>query len=87
MLIAEPPVEYFDFPADVFEADGNYTIKAWAENGDGDRISAIASITINSQESNKKSDSDYMGYVAGQREWTDATGTTTLQLYGFTIRE
>ena len=87
LLIAEPPVEYFDFPADVFEADGTYTIKAWAENGDGDRISAIASITLNSQEGNRKSDSAYTGYADGIRGWGEAAGTTVLQIYGFTIRE
>ena len=87
LLFAEPPVEYFDFPHDVFDADGNYTIKAWAENGDGDRISAIASITINAQEGNTKSDSAYTGYSDASRGWGDAAGPTVLQIYGFTIRE
>ena len=40
------PVEYFDFPSNVFESDGSYTIKAWAEDDDGTRISPQASIVI-----------------------------------------
>ena len=87
LLFAEPPVEYFDFPHDIFDADGRYTIKAWAENEDGDRIGAIASITISTQEGNTKSNSAYMGYLEDSREWGGAAGTTVLQIYGLTIRE
>ena len=46
VLYVEPPVEYFDFPSDIFEDDGNYTIKAWAEDSDGTRISPQASIVL-----------------------------------------
>ena len=46
VLYVEPPVEYFDFPSDIFEDDGNYTIKAWAEDDDGTRISPQASIVL-----------------------------------------
>ena len=41
-LYVEPPAEYFDFPSDVFDDDGNYIIKAWAEDDDGTRISPVA---------------------------------------------
>ena len=85
-VYATPPVEYFDFPHDVFDADGNYTIKAWAENEDGDRISAIASITINTQEGNTKSVSAYTGYSGESRGW-GTTGATVLQIYGLTIQK
>ena len=50
---AEPPAEYFDFPSDIFEDDGNYIIKAWAEDGDGTRISPQASIKLSAQEEEK----------------------------------
>ncbi len=50
VLYADSPVEYFDFPSDVFESDGSYTIKAWAEDDDGTRISPQASIKLGAQE-------------------------------------
>ena len=50
VIYADAPVEYFDFPSDLFEADGNYTLKAWAEDDDGTRISPQASIKIGAQE-------------------------------------
>ena len=46
VLYAAPPAEYFDFPSDVFDDDGNYVIKAWAEDDDGTRISPVASIEL-----------------------------------------
>ena len=62
-LYAEPPVQYFDFPDDVFEADGNYVIKAWAEDEDGTRISPVASIELSAREGDPV-DSAYSGYRA-----------------------
>ena len=50
VLYAKPPVEYFDFPKDVFEGDGNYTIKVWAENDDDTRISPLTSILLSVQQ-------------------------------------
>ena len=49
-VYVDPPAEYYDFPSDVFEDDGNYIIKAWAEDGDGTRISPQASIKLSAQE-------------------------------------
>ena len=49
-LYVEPPAEYFDFPSDVFDDDGNYVLKAWAEDDDGTRISPVASIELGVQE-------------------------------------
>ena len=62
VLFAAPPVEYFDFPTDVFEDDGGYTIKAWAEDDDGTRISPVASIEIRVLEGDPVTDSRYEGY-------------------------
>jgi hypothetical protein len=64
VLYAHPPVEYYDFPRDVFEGDGNYTIRAWAENDDGTRISPQASIELSVQEGASRSDSQFQGYNA-----------------------
>ena len=68
-LYAEPPVEYFDFPDDVFENDGNYIIKAWAEDDDGTRISPVASIELSAREGDPV-DSSYSGYRAA-RSWSN----------------
>lgn len=89
-VYAVPPVEYFDFPFDVFEVDGNHTIKAWAENEDGDRISSTASITLSTQEGESKFASRFAGYAADTRSWDAAdpsTQNTILQLYGFSIKD
>ena len=64
VLYAHPPVEYYDFPRDVFEGDGNYTIRAWAENDDGTRISPQASIELSVQEGASRSNSQFQGYNA-----------------------
>ena len=50
VLYADAPVEFFDFPRDIFETDGSYTIKAWAEDDDGTRISPQASIVLGAAE-------------------------------------
>ena len=92
-LFADAPVEYFDFPRDVFEDDGTYTIKAWAEDDDSTRISPQASIELNVREQGT-STSRYMGYTVAfggnpvMRTW-DATDTAGLVLtvYGFSIRD
>ena len=64
VLYALPPVEYFDFPWDIFEGDGNYTIRAWAENDDGTRISPQASIELGIQQRANRTGTEFQGYDA-----------------------
>ena len=74
-LYVEPPAEYFDFPSDVFDDDGNYIIKAWAEDDDGTRISPVASIELGVQEGDPMTNSTYEGYLV-----TLAVGNTPRSL-------
>ena len=92
-LYADPPVEYFDFPKDVFADDGIYTIKAWAEDDDSTRISPQASIELSVREQGTRSTTRYAGYrTAGTEDWrtwdasTD-TPNTTLTVFGFSIQD
>ena len=89
VLYADPPVEYFDFPSDIFESDGSYTIKAWAEDGDGSRISPQASIVLGAQERESASGSDagVGSYSSSGIRSFDNTGTNTLTVYGFSIQD
>ncbi len=88
IVFAEPPAEYFDFPRDVFEADGSYIIKAWAEDDEGTRISPQASITLSVQEQQSIADGRYEGYVAGFRQWNSAAvGGNNLTVFGFSIQD
>ena len=87
VIYADSPVEFFDFPSDVFEADGSYTIKAWAEDDDGTRISPQASIKLGAQERESASGENggVGAYVEGIRSF--ATGReNTLTVYGFSIQ-
>ena len=93
-LYAEAPVEYFDFPSDVFEDDGSYVVKAWAEDDDGTRISPVASIEISVREGDPV-DSAYTGYasltlgtVSTSRSWAenDEAGVE-LSVYGLSIQD
>ena len=89
-VYADAPVEYYDFPEDVFESDGSYTIKAWAEDGDGTRISPQASIVLGAQEQEP-----HPSTLIGYSEADDATnglrlftgGVTSLKVYGFSIQD
>ena len=63
VVYVAPPAEYFDFPSDVFDDDGNYILKAWAEDDDGTRISPVASIELSVQEGDPVTNSAYAGYV------------------------
>ena len=94
VLYADPPVEYFDFPSDVFDADDRYIIKAWAEDDDGTRISPQASIELSVLEGEVVEDSNYDGYIIGegetnfgQRAWDAATTGLTLTVYGLSIQD
>ena len=96
VLFVDPPVEYFDFPSDVFEGDGNYTIKAWAEDEDRTRISPVASIVLSVREGDSV-ESTFTGYVVTPgvgddpdtvdqvRSWGDAD-VATLSVYGLSIQ-
>ncbi len=98
VLFVDPPVEYFDFPSDVFEGDGNYTIKAWAEDDDGTRISPVKSIVLSVREGDPV-ESTFTGYTvtAGDdgpevepvRSWDGADGAAvvTLSVYGLSIQD
>ena len=89
-LYATPPVEYFDFPNDVFEGDGNYTIKAWAENDEGTRISPQSSVVLSVQEGTSITASDFEGYGAtsGVREFDGATTRNiVLAVWGLSIQD
>ena len=92
-LFALAPTEHFDFPKDVFEGDGNYTIKAWAENSDGTRISPQASVVLSVQQRASILNSDYAGYPLtpprGQlhKEWDVDTDGLTLAVYGLSIQD
>ena len=97
-LYADAPVEYFDFPNNVFDSDGSYTIKAWAEDDDGTRISPQASIVISAQEGQPVPNPRYEGYgtatpeapLAGLlRTWAEAADgdTGALTVYGFSIQD
>lgn len=89
VLYAHPPLEFFDFPRDVFEGDGNYTITAWAENDDGTRISPQASVKISVQEGTRISGSDYQGYgTDGTRGFVgDAALGVVLAKWGLSIQD
>ena len=79
----------------MFEADGRYTIKAWAEDDDGTRISPQASIELSVLEGEFVTNSNYDGYIAegvenfGQRDWgeEDADSGITLTVYGLSIQK
>ena len=87
-VFAEVPAEYFDFPRDVFDNDGSYTIKAWAEDDEGTRISPQASITLSVQEQQSIADGRYEGYVTGVRQWNNSAVTgTNLTVFGFSIQD
>ncbi len=90
ILFVEPPVEYFDFPHDVFEDDGSYTIKAWAEDDEGTRISPQASITLSVQERDNVEGAAFSGASGAdtdpQRYWDSAANQgVILRQYGFSI--
>lgn len=97
VLFAEPPVEYFDFPDDVFEDDGSYVIKAWAEDDDGTRISPVASVELSVREGDPVN-STYKGYavtagvdgaaatVANFRNWT-GSAEAVLSVHGLSIQD
>ncbi len=98
VLYADAPVEYFDFPSDVFEADGSYTIRAWAEDDDGTRISPQTSIKLGVQEQESVSDEasaadeDVKGGVSaydvdGVRSFGIANKGNMLIVYGFSIQD
>ena len=88
VIYADPPVEYFDFPSDVFEADGNYKIVAWAEDDDGTRISPQTKILLSVQESEGVGNSNYRGYRADNiRSWSPAGADISLSVYGFSIQK
>ena len=97
-LLVEPPVEYFDFPSDVFDNDGTYIISAWAEDDEGTRISPLASITLKVQEGDSLI-SSYQGYpvrrqtgsaishTVGYRLWAESSIDTEIRVYGFSIHD
>ena len=89
VIYADSPVEFFDFPNDVFEADGSYTIKAWAEDDDGTRISPQASIKLGAQE-RESADDDEAGvgeYAAGIRSFAAENTGNVFTVYGFSIQD
>ena len=86
VLYANPPLEFFDFPKDVFAGDGIYTITAWAENDDGTRISPQASVELSVQEGTSIRGSDYQGYVNDVRAFA-GTGNVVLAVWGLTIHD
>ena len=99
VLYADPPSHYFDFPNDVFEDDGSYVIKAWAEDEDGTRISPVASIELSVREGDpvNESVSRYQGYgvtaegavALPARSWDGTTGNggLVLSVYGLSIQD
>ena len=94
VLYVDAPVEYFDFPSNVFESDGSYIIKAWAEDEDGTRISPQARIKVSAQEGQPVSDSNFQGYASRGtppakekiRSWGE-DGSVSLTVYGFSLQE
>ena len=88
VVYADAPVEYFDFPSNVFESDGRYTIKAWAEDGDGTRISPQTSIVLGTQEQQSATGAGagYTGYTEGIRVFAELAGNS-LTVYGFSIQD
>ena len=90
VVYADAPLEYFDFPSDVFEADGSYTIKAWAEDDDGTRISPQASIVLGAQEresaSGDREGAGYTGYTNGIRVFAEKM-RSKFTVYGFSIQD
>ncbi len=93
VVYADAPLEYFDFPSDVFEADGSYTIKAWAEDDDGTRISPQASIVLGAQERESATGNvvaGYTGYASGIRVFAAKAAdeaVNTFTVYGFSIQD
>jgi hypothetical protein len=89
VLYAVAPVEYFDFPNDVFEGDGNYTINAWAENDDGTRISPQTSVLLSVRENTRITGSDYQGYTGDPiaRAWDGTPDGVNLAVWGLTIQD
>jgi hypothetical protein len=92
VLYADSPVEFFDFPRDIFETDGSYTIKAWAEDDDGTRISPQASIVLGAAEREpaRGAEAGVGPYVNGIRSFSataEANLGNTLTVYGFSIQD
>ena len=96
VVYVDAPVEYFDFPNNVFESDGSYIIKAWAEDKDGTRISPQARIKVSVQEGQPVDDSGFRGYaLTGEgatvrdkiRSWGADGGSVSLTVYGFSLQE
>ena len=90
VLYADSPVEYFDFPSDVFESDGSYTIKAWAEDGDGTRISPQASIVLGAQEGEpaEGAEAGVTEYANGIRNFNSEDNVgNRLTVYGLSIQD
>ena len=73
VLYAIPPKEHFDFPKEIFANDGLFTIKAWAENDEGNSISPPVSVVLSVQQGASVLHSDYAGYSFGagtkRRTW------------------
>ena len=89
LLYVDPPQEYFDFPGNVFEDDGAYVIKAWAEDDDGTRISPVASIKLSVREGDSVGNSAFLGYVDDIRSWGETSTGRNLELavYGLSIED
>ncbi len=90
VLFSDPPQEYSNFPLDVFDNDGTYTVRAWAEDEDGNRISPQALIEVNIQEGQRRTTSSYGGYIpypAGVdvRRWS--TTGTALRVYSLSVQQ
>ena len=89
VLYANPPLEWFDYPKDVFEGDGNYTISAWAENDDRTRISPQASVVLSVQEGANITGSNFQGYgTDGARDFEgEGTLNVVLAKLGLSIQD
>ena len=96
VVYADAPIEYFDFPSNVFESDGRYTIKAWAEDSDGTRISPQTSIVLSTreQQSAEGTEAGYTGYgttgvTSGLRIFLQlpAGSSNRFTVYGFSIQD
>ena len=88
ILYANPPAEYYDFPKDIFDGDGNYTINAWAENEDGSRISSEASVLLSVREGAGVVGARFSGYTGGVRVFPEESVVgVNLAFWGLTVQD
>ena len=87
-LFASPPDAIYDMPPDILRPEGNYTLKAWAVDGDGQRISPVCTITVHVQERLVRTDGLFTNVPNGTTaQYPDNATGGAGQVLGFTLLE